>query len=138
MADPVSVVRGPLAPFAEDFRSGLLERGYAPLSIVNQLRQVARLSCWLGERGLGAADVSEGRISEFLAFQRAGGRYRKEVVTGGPDVPAGGAAPGRRGACGGAVPEPVGGGPGGGVLRALPAGRAGPGRRHHRGPGPGA
>jgi integrase/recombinase XerD len=31
-----------------------------------------------GLPGLGAADVGEERISEFLAFQRAGGRHRAQ------------------------------------------------------------
>ena len=83
MADPVSrvsrvLMRGPLAPFADEYRSELLGCGYTPLTAVNQLRQMSRLSCWLGERGLGAAGVSEERISEFLAFQRAGGRHRAQ------------------------------------------------------------
>jgi integrase/recombinase XerD len=83
MADPVSrvsgvLVRGPLAPFAEEYRSELLARGYTLRTAVNQLRQVSRLSCWLDERGLEAAEVSEGRISGFLPFQRAGGRHRAQ------------------------------------------------------------
>ena len=46
MADPVSrvsrvLMRGPLAPFAEQYRFELLARGYTPLTAVNQLQQVA-------------------------------------------------------------------------------------------------
>jgi site-specific recombinase XerD len=83
MADPVSrvsrvLMRGPLAPFAEEYRSELLGRGYTPLTAVNQLRQAARLSLWLDERGLGADGVSEERIGEFLGFQRAAGRHRAQ------------------------------------------------------------
>jgi site-specific recombinase XerD len=83
MAEAVSrvstvLVRGALAPFAEQYRGELLARGYTPRTAVNQLRQVSRLSCWLDEQGLGAAGVSEGRIGEFLAFQRAGGRHRAQ------------------------------------------------------------
>jgi hypothetical protein len=83
MADPVSrvsrvLMREPLAPFAEEYRSELLGRGYTPLTAVNQLRQVSRLSCWLVDHGLRAADVSEERIGAFLAFQRAGGRHRAQ------------------------------------------------------------
>lgn len=70
------IVRGPLAPFADDYREAVSALGYTPLSIVNQLRQVARFSCWLGDSGLVAGDVNVERIIEFLAFQRAGGRDR--------------------------------------------------------------
>jgi hypothetical protein len=72
------LMRGPLAPFADEFRSGLLACGYTSLTAVNQLRQAGRLSIWLDERWLGAADVSEERISRFLDFQRAGGRHRSQ------------------------------------------------------------
>jgi site-specific recombinase XerD len=54
----------------------LREQGYTPLTIVNQLRQVARLSCWLETRGLTAAELTGERVDEFVAFQRAGGRDR--------------------------------------------------------------
>jgi site-specific recombinase XerD len=71
-------MRGPLAPFADELRSGLLARGYTTRTTVNQLRQAGRLSAWLDEHGLGAGDVSEERISRFLDFQRAGGRHRSQ------------------------------------------------------------
>ena len=46
------------------------------MTIVNELRQVGRLSWWLETGGLGAADLSGERVEEFLAWQRAGGRHR--------------------------------------------------------------
>jgi integrase/recombinase XerD len=72
------VVTGPLAPFAETYRRELRRRGYTPRSVVNELRQSARLSCWLEDRGLGAARLNRERVEEFLAFQRAGGTHRSE------------------------------------------------------------
>lgn len=72
------LMRGPLAPFADEFRAELLARGYTLRTSVNQLRQVGRLSVWLDEHGLGAADVDEERISRFLDFQRADGRHRSQ------------------------------------------------------------
>lgn len=80
MARPASrvsrvLMTGPLAPFAEPYRLELKERGYTPLTTVNQLRQVARLSRWLEASGLGAAELSGERVGEFLAFQRADGRH---------------------------------------------------------------
>jgi integrase/recombinase XerD len=67
---------GPLAAFADAYAAELRERGYTPLSIVNELRQVGRLSGWLEARGLSAADLSGERVEQFLAWQRAGGRHR--------------------------------------------------------------
>lgn len=46
------IVRGPLAPFADAYKRAAGVRGYTALSIVNQLRQVARFSCWLEGNGL--------------------------------------------------------------------------------------
>ncbi|OHV63246.1 hypothetical protein BCD48_38340 [Pseudofrankia sp. BMG5.36] len=69
-------MRGSLVPHAEEFRGELLGRGYTPLTAVNQLRQVGRLSCWLEERALEACDLDEERIGQFLAFQRDAGRHR--------------------------------------------------------------
>jgi len=70
------LMRGPLAPFAEAYSVELRERGYTPLTVVNELRQVGRLSCWLEMRGLSAPELSVARVEQFLGWQRAGGRYR--------------------------------------------------------------
>ena len=70
------LMSGPLAPFADAYRLGLTERGYTALTVVNQLRQVERLSRWLEASGLRVADLSGERVEEFLAVQRAGGRDR--------------------------------------------------------------
>ncbi len=69
-------MKGPLAPFAEAYSVELRGRGYSPLSAVNELRQVGRLSRWLETRGLEAGDLTDKRVEEFLAWQRAGGRHR--------------------------------------------------------------
>ncbi len=81
MARPASrvsrvLMTGPLAPFADAYRLELKERGYTPLTTVNELRQVARLSSWLEASGLTDAQLSGERVEEFLAFQRAAGRHR--------------------------------------------------------------
>ena len=68
---------GPLAPFAEEYRVKLRERGYRPRSIIDELRHMARLSRWLEERHLSAADLSNKRFEEFfgeLPRRRDGGR----------------------------------------------------------------
>jgi site-specific recombinase XerD len=67
------VVAGPLAPFVQDFTAALASSGYTPLTSVNELRLMAHLSRWLGEYGLGAADLTAERIELFLDAQRAGG-----------------------------------------------------------------
>jgi hypothetical protein len=69
---------GPLAPFADAYRVELRGRGYTVQSTVCQLRQVARLSCWLEARGLTAAELSGARVDEFLVWQRGEGRYRSQ------------------------------------------------------------
>ena len=81
MAGPTSrvsrvLMTGPLAPFAETYSVELRVRGYSPLSAVNELRQVGRLSRWLKTRGLEASDLTDRRVEEFLAWQRTGGRHR--------------------------------------------------------------
>jgi integrase/recombinase XerD len=72
------LMTGPLAPFADAYSAELRERGYTPLTRVNELRQVARLSGWLEAGGLSAADLSAERVEQFLVWQRAGGRHRAE------------------------------------------------------------
>lgn len=73
----VSNVRptGPLAPFVDPYVTELRALAYTPLTIVQQLRQVGRLSGWLEAGGLTAVELTTGRIDEFLAFQRADGRH---------------------------------------------------------------
>lgn len=67
---------GPLAPFAEAYSVELLERGYTPLTMVNQLRQVAGLSRWIEAGGVSVAELSNARVEEFLACRRAAGWLR--------------------------------------------------------------
>ena len=71
-------VTGPLAPFAEEYRRELRERGYTERSAVNELRQVARFSGWLQASRLGVSELGAGRVEEFLGWQRAVGRHRSQ------------------------------------------------------------
>ena len=68
------VMVGPLGQFADAYRAELTARGYAPRTIVNEVRQVARLSCWLEASGLRAADLSRARIEQFLTARRDAGQ----------------------------------------------------------------
>jgi integrase/recombinase XerD len=72
------LMTGPLASFAEAYSAELRGRGYTPLTTVNELRQIGRLSRWLETRGLSAAELSRERIGQFVVWQRAGGRHRGE------------------------------------------------------------
>ena len=67
------LMTGPLAPFAEAYSVELRDRGYTPLTTVNQLRQVTRLSRWLRAREFSATDLSSERVEQFLVWQRAAG-----------------------------------------------------------------
>ena len=71
------VVAGPLAPFADDYKIMLAARGYCSRSVVGMLNHLARLSRWMEERRLDAADLNLERIDEFLGGlprRRDGGR----------------------------------------------------------------
>jgi integrase/recombinase XerD len=67
------LMSGPLVPFVDAYSAELRERGYTPLTTVNQLRQVAWLSRWLEAGGLSVSDLNGERVEEFLAWQHAGG-----------------------------------------------------------------
>ena len=67
------LMTGPLAPFADAYAVELKRRRYSPLTSVNQLRQVARLSSWLEVQGLEIAELTGERVEEFLAVQRPPG-----------------------------------------------------------------
>ncbi len=67
------VMTGPLARFAEAYVLELRRRGYTPLTSVNQLRQVGRLSSWLATQGLGVAELNgDGSRSSWLCSGRSG------------------------------------------------------------------
>lgn len=64
---------GPLAAFMVTFEAELVDRGYAPRTIVNYVRQGRRLSCWLDAGGLTAAALSAECVQQFCAARRASG-----------------------------------------------------------------
>ena len=66
-------VSGPLAPYADGFRTVLAERGYTPSSAAGQLQLMAHLSRWLVERGLGGQDLTPAEVEGFLQARRAAG-----------------------------------------------------------------
>ena len=66
-------VVGPLAPYSWQFASLLAERGYTPLSRVNQLRAVGHLSKWLSSVGLDVGVLTFERVNAYLAQRRVEG-----------------------------------------------------------------
>jgi integrase/recombinase XerD len=72
------LMAGPLAPFADAYRAERGARGYTPLATEGALRQMGRLSCWLQANGYRASELSEEKVEQFLAWQRAGGRHRSQ------------------------------------------------------------
>ncbi|MDA8300349.1 MAG: tyrosine-type recombinase/integrase [Actinomycetota bacterium] len=63
-------MRGPLAPFRALYKEKLEQVGYTPLSVVNELRQLAHLSRWLEGRGMGVEGLGRDVIAQFLAVRR--------------------------------------------------------------------
>lgn len=66
-------VTGPLAEFAPGFAEELRRRGYTYLSTCNQLRVMAHLSRWTAAQGLGLSELTQSRLTEFLAARRSAG-----------------------------------------------------------------
>ena len=66
-------VTGPLAPYAAEFAARLGERGYTPLTMVNQLRLMAHLSRWMQVNEVTAGQLTRERLDVFLHAKRAGG-----------------------------------------------------------------
>lgn len=66
-------VSGPLTEHAEGFATELEVRGYTPLSAANQLRLLASLSRWLGDRRLPVSGLNEEQVEAFLRFRRDAG-----------------------------------------------------------------
>ncbi len=65
---------GPLVPFADDLSSTLSAAGYAPLSIVNQLRLLAHVSRWMDSHDYSVTDLTGEVLEEYLAAAHAAGR----------------------------------------------------------------
>jgi site-specific recombinase XerD len=70
---------GPLAAYIDGFAMDRKEKGYRKAAAYNHLRAVAAMSRWLKRRGLGAGDLTPGRIAEFSRHwpPRGGWAYGK-------------------------------------------------------------
>jgi site-specific recombinase XerD len=65
---------GRLGPQVEGYRAWLGNRGYAPGTVRNMLRDLGLLGRWLAAEGLEAAQVNEERVAVFLATRKVTGR----------------------------------------------------------------
>jgi len=75
-------VSGPLAPFADAYREELERRGYTAWSVVDGLRQVARLSCWIEAHGLSVESLRRAQLERFVDDFRGQGYQRRCSVRG--------------------------------------------------------
>lgn len=70
--DPFRVrVQSPLAPFAAGFAGELVRLGYTQISARDQMRLVARLSCWLTLEGMGVEDLGATEVERFVRKRHA-------------------------------------------------------------------
>jgi site-specific recombinase XerD len=68
-------VKGPFEPYAGGFSEALDHQGYAPTSVVSQLKLVAHLSRWMVAEGAQTSELTPERVKQFVAARRAAG-YR--------------------------------------------------------------
>ena len=74
-------VEGPLAPYAQRFRSQLESQGYTLLTAAGHVRLMAHLSRWMAHQGLEVSALTPQRIEEYFADRRATG-YVNERTAG--------------------------------------------------------
>lgn len=70
---------GPLGPHLDSFAYWLSEQGYRRMVAVRKIRQVARLSRWLGQRHILITELNEQRIGDFMKRQQRPIRWQIEV-----------------------------------------------------------
>src|ERR1700710_742218 len=67
---------GLLGPQVEGYRAWLMQRGYAPGTVRNMLKDLGRVGVWLSGEGLEGSQFNEERASAFLTARRAAGHRR--------------------------------------------------------------
>ena len=74
MTSPLDVrVSGPLTAWRAGFCEELDRRGYARLSVANQVRVLAHVSRWMAENGVELGALTSARCDEFLVARRVAG-----------------------------------------------------------------
>jgi site-specific recombinase XerD len=66
-------ITGPFVPYAAGFLAELEAQEYRSNSACDQLRLLAHVSRWLQERGMGAFDLTNEHVEEFLVTRRVAG-----------------------------------------------------------------
>jgi integrase/recombinase XerD len=74
-------VTGPLAEYADGFRSELARLGYTPLTAACQLRLMAHLSRWLDAGGLDAQTLEMPVTERYFEARRSAGYANERTVT---------------------------------------------------------
>lgn len=67
---------GPLASFADGYRSELARLGFTTNSVVTHVVLMGQLNRWMSIADLAVEDLARARIEEFLDSRRAGGQRR--------------------------------------------------------------
>lgn len=67
---------GPLAWFADGYRSELARLGFTANSVVTHVGLMGQLSRWMSAADLAVEDLTRARIEDFLDSRRAGGQRR--------------------------------------------------------------
>lgn len=63
-------VTGPMAPYETALRAELTRVGYAPVSVTDIVRAMARLSDWMHQHGIAPARLTPRAVEDFLALRR--------------------------------------------------------------------
>ena len=75
--NPIEIqISGPLAGFAQGYGTELVQLGYAPASVRQQMKVLADLSDWLLSHGMAASDLRRSDLDRFLRHRRAAGHTR--------------------------------------------------------------
>ena len=75
--DPSQVrLVGPLSPFAAGFAEELVQQGYRPRAVRNQMGLVADLSRWLLNEGISAEKLHTAEVERFVDARRVTGYTR--------------------------------------------------------------
>ncbi len=77
-----TVTVGPLVPYEALLRMELTRVGYAPLTVNETVRSMARLSAWMLQRDLTAAGLTSPLVEQFLIVRRARCRVEQAACVG--------------------------------------------------------
>ena len=73
---------GHMGPFIDGFRARLLELGYTPGTVRNELKLVGQLGLWMESEGIEVSQLTKDLIEEFISARRAAGRRKVPTIRG--------------------------------------------------------